>query len=590
MDFSILLLLALVVVFVFSAFNSRIKKLENEIKTIKESSGIHGVSYSATLTSAVPMQATTTPPSHDVSSITARPVQSAPVSEKATGTSWNEAFSAWIKEDWLLKLGAFIILLGFGWFVSYAFAHNWIGPFGRITLGMILGIGILGFGWVRMHTHARQGSVFLGLGAMILLVSAFSASYVYHLIPARGSLGIMFLTSAFIALASVRFKVLSLSVTSIIIAGLAPTTLLLNATPTYTELFAYLFVIVLGTVWVVSLTGWRNLTAVALTIFFLYSLPHLGAATPESGTLLVFAYAFALLFFITNTVGILKIRDGDIKPDAITAAGNGLLLLAWIMMRAPQEWKSLIIIGWMALFVIVAFVIFAMTKRREPFFVYAGVGVAMLAAATAAELDGAALTTAYIIESAIIPFIAYAIMSDRGIAKSLTLLTLGPGILSLRSIFFADWQSSIPFEHFFVLLLMTAALLLLGVFFATLPRTEEKTPVSQHLFVVGSMYGYILLWLSLHAFMVDKDTATMASLVVYTVIGLITYAYGKARAQKGIHYYGGALLGFTVGHLLLIDVWNMALSGRIVTFFVVGTLLMMTAFMGRKKYPTAPQI
>lgn len=52
----------------------------------------------------------------------------------------------------------------------------------------------------------------------------------------------------------------------------------------------------------------------------------------------------------------------------------------------------------------------------------------------------------------------------------------------------------------------------------------------------------------------------------------------------------GGLLAFTVVHLLLIDVWNMDLTGRIITFFLVGALLMGTAFMSKKKAPIVPQV
>jgi hypothetical protein len=46
--------------------------------------------------------------------------------------------------------------------------------------------------------------------------------------------------------------------------------------------------------------------------------------------------------------------------------------------------------------------------------------------------------------------------------------------------------------------------------------------------------------------------------------------------------YGGVLIGVVVGRLLLVEVWDMALAGRIVTFFIIGTLLMSTAFIGRR--------
>ena len=53
-------------------------------------------------------------------------------------------FVIWLKEDWLMKLGAFLFIVGFGWFVSYAFANNWVGPFGRISIGIVAGGDIIG--------------------------------------------------------------------------------------------------------------------------------------------------------------------------------------------------------------------------------------------------------------------------------------------------------------------------------------------------------------------------------------------------------------------------------------------------------------
>ena len=56
-----------------------------------------------------------------------------------TGPTSFEKFSAWMKEDLLLKFGALLLLIGFGWLTTYAFLNNWIGPMGRITLGIIVG-------------------------------------------------------------------------------------------------------------------------------------------------------------------------------------------------------------------------------------------------------------------------------------------------------------------------------------------------------------------------------------------------------------------------------------------------------------------
>jgi hypothetical protein len=80
----------------------------------------------------------------------------------------------------------------------------------------------------------------------------------------------------------------------------------------------------------------------------------------------------------------------------------------------------------------------------------------------------------------------------------------------------------------------------------------------------------------------NTDTAVTICLIIYTIIGLIFYLKGQFKSSKTLRLYGAILLGFVVGRLLIIDVWKMALSGRITIFFLVGILLMSTAFLGRK--------
>ena len=55
------------------------------------------------------------------------------------------------------------------------------------------------------------------------------------------------------------------------------------------------------------------------------------------------------------------------------------------------------------------------------------------------------------------------------------------------------------------------------------------------------------------------------------------------KEHKEVTLSGGILLGFVVLRLLLVDVWAMDLVGRIITFVVIGVLLISTAFMGNSK-------
>ncbi len=370
-----------------------------------------------------------------------------------------------------------------------------------------------------------------------------------------------------------------------ILAGIAPL-LTSPATIDYVGLFSYLLVVVLGAIWITFLTGRRELTAAALLLITFYSLPHLLAfTTADKGVLLLFAYAFAAAFYLTNTAGILKAKDKSVMPDLITAAGNGLFLLVWIMNAAPDEWKSLIIAAWMVVFAVGAYFIFRATGKREPFYVYAGVGVAMLAAATSAELSGATLTIAYTVESAAVALVAYLILNDVRIAERISLLLIGPMLLSWQSVASPAWASRVIHKDFFVLLVLACTLLGLGALFRLFTGEAlkgEAKKLNSLLLVAGSLYAYALLWLSLHAALKNDNTAVMVSLAVYTIIGLAFYFYGFANEKKGMLLYGGILVGAVVLRLLLVDIWTMELSGRIITFFLIGALLVSTAFWGKK--------
>lgn len=517
---------------------------------------------------------------------------------------WARAFISWCKEDWLLKLGALLIIIAFGWFARYAFLNNWIGPMTRIFLGIMAGAALLVLGWWRIKRYLHQGSVFLVLGSTAILLTLFAAREIYNYFTPLSALTVMFMSTAFVGLMSVKYRSHALALSSLALAGVAPW--LTNAPePSYVGLFSYLFVVTLGAVCMTVLARLREVTAAALVLITLYSLPHLVSFTSkDADTLLLFAYAFAALFFITNTAGILKARGADITADLVTAGGNGLFLLAWIMTAAEPEWRSLLISAWMVVFAAGAFLIFRLTKLREPFYVYAGVGVAMLAAATSAELDGATLTIAYTIESGLIALIAYAVLRDVDIAERVSLLLLGPIGLAFASITSRAWQGlpspsyfdpraayavspwydRVFHQDFFVLLILAATLLGLGLFFRLMRMraTPHEAWAYSLLLAVGSSYAYLLLWLSLHAGFDNRDAATTIALVVYTITGLITYFYGKVHRQAWLRLYGGALLGFVVARLLFVDVWKLALTGRIITFFLVGALLVSTAFLGRR--------
>jgi uncharacterized membrane protein len=518
-----------------------------------------------------------------------------PSSVPATHASrWSENFGTWLREDWLLKLGALLLLIGFGWLMTYAFLNNWIGPVGRIALGYFAGVVFLALGVWRMRRFPNQAGVFMVLGSTTVLITTFAARLVYDFFTPGVALVVMFMSTAFVGLASVKLKSRSLALVSLVLAGLAPL-LTHSATRDYVSLFMYLFVVMAGALWIVALTGIRELTLAALIVIAFYSLPQwFDGRTAVTSQLLVIAYAFVAVFFLTSLTAILRGRREHDLPDIFVAGGNALFLLAWVMFAAPKEWQSLILVAWMLVFMAAAFAAFRVTRRRDAFYVYAGIGVTLLAAATAVELDGAALTIAFAVESAVVSVVAGLAVRDWRLAERLGALFFIPGVMALFGLtwrtgrYVSGFQAApVVFDQqLFALAVMAVLLLGLGLFFY---RRHRRTPdggsdtISVAMMISGSVYFYILLWRALSVAYDGQDAFVTVVLLVFTVIGLATHLIGRTRQMPRLQMYGSALLVLVVARLLLVDVWKMALAGRIVTFFLVGALLMSTAFLGRRK-------
>src|SRR3989338_8954879 len=109
-------------------------------------------------------------------------------------------------------------------------------------------------------------------------------------------------------------------------------------------------------------------------------------------------------------------------------------------------------------------------------------------------------------------------MRDLAVAERVSFLLGAPMLLSATSISSRAWETGIIHKDFFVIFILSAVLLGLGYFFRR--RTGEVASANSGRFsgalgVAGSLYAYVLLWLSLHSALLDDNTAVMIALAIY---------------------------------------------------------------------------
>jgi len=496
-----------------------------------------------------------------------------------------ERFVQWLSEDWLMKLGALLVLLAMGWFTQYAFTNGWIGNVGKISLGLLVGAGVLAGGYYRSIVYKHQGGVLLALGATIILLVMFAAREIYDFFTPASSLIIMFGTVAFTMLASVRFNNKALAVGSVALAALAP--LLTNSPePSFIGLFSYLGIVTVASLAVVFFTGWREIILENFIIISLFSIPYIAQSYKLFGYEVYIAFIFALFFFITSTVGILKAPKSTISSaDLVTAFGTGIFLFTWTLAGIAKDLQTMVLLGWALIFMIASFLTYTATKRTEPFILYGGVAAALIAFATAITFSGAALMMAYTAEVAIATIVAALLTHSRAVASNTSLLFGVPILMSFPYLFSGQWSHSVVFEgalaiYFLMIVLVGVAFFIIS--FLPLPEDAEADKITMPLTLLAVFAGYFLLliWVIPHA-LFFHSMGTTVSLLIYTALGLTLYTTAKGKYEHTMHRLGQILLVGVVARLLLIDVWNLNLTGRIITFALVGVALIATAFVKR---------
>src|SRR5579864_7437593 len=89
-----------------------------------------------------------------------------------------------IGSHWLNRIGIAALLIGISYFLKFAFDNNWIGPAGRVTIGLIAGIAMVVWS-ERFRGHGYKAFSYslkaVGIGALYL--SLWAAFQLYSLIP-----------------------------------------------------------------------------------------------------------------------------------------------------------------------------------------------------------------------------------------------------------------------------------------------------------------------------------------------------------------------------------------------------------------------
>ncbi len=222
-----------------------------------------------------------------------------------------------IGSHWLNRIGIAAVLIGVSYFLKFAFDNNWIGPAGRVTIGLLAGIAVVL--WSERF-RSRGYAIFsyslkaVGIGALYL--SLWAAFHVYSLIPSGVAFLAMLIVTAATATLAITQDAQILAVFALT-GGFATPALLSTGENKELQLFSYVVLLDLATLALVAIKPWRRLLWLSyLGTLLLYVGWY---STFYDRTQLRLTLGFATLFFAIFAIAPLVARQPE---NAATVAGG----------------------------------------------------------------------------------------------------------------------------------------------------------------------------------------------------------------------------------------------------------------------------
>ena len=321
---SIILTVAVIVLFFkYTSLQDRVRRLEQQKTTQTKPAAIPAPTGDpAPIPGPVPAPPEVTTQPDGTSIHTPQPVPQPPTTHMPQPQAVSEPAEffliTWFKEQTLIKVGSIIFFLGAAWFVSYAIEQNWIPPFLRILLGLLLAVAVYAVGHIRKRTESTQYQVLTTLGTAIVLatITASQFAFAVPIFPPVVALLIMVISIGYTVRVAINTDTEWLGAVASI-AGIFVPFLTGDTTTNHLLLLTYTLLLSVGFITVVFFTAWRSITLLTLLGSALHLSLVSSAGTIPDLSLWLFVILFSGLFFTSTTVSLLRTNTAHMYDVSI---------------------------------------------------------------------------------------------------------------------------------------------------------------------------------------------------------------------------------------------------------------------------------
>jgi uncharacterized membrane protein len=505
---------------------------------------------------------------------------------------------------WMNIVGIVALILAVSFFLKYAFENNWIGPAGRVALGLVGGVALLVYSqWLLRKKHVYFSEGIAGLGGGVMYLSLYAAWGYYNLFPQTASfIGMVVVTLALMLLAagrnSERIALLALA------GGFLTPVLLSTGVDKQITLFSYLAALDAGLLVIARLRQWRIVEPVAFvaTQVLFWGWYEKFWAPEKLAPTALFATVFFLLFSALPLVRLR--RSAALAPEQMVLVLSNAF--AYLLALRAVFWPDY---RWTLTFAVLALAaLHLLVAQRIPRseggvplvrLLYAGLALTFATLAIPIRLEGRWITVAWAIEGAVLVWSGFAGRVRQLRTAGLFLL----GIVLFRLVAFPIGAERFLLNARFTTWLLSALCLAAAAWFAR-GREEDYFAGEENLYGTAAVAANVVMVWALSVEIWDAlgrleqplgmntwDARALALALLWVVYGAALVVAGFLRNIPALRWQGLPLVGVASGWLLLQSARTelVLVNPRFFVFLAAILSVIVISRLARNAEPAAPK-
>jgi uncharacterized membrane protein len=513
-----------------------------------------------------------------------------------------------IGKVWLNRIGIFAILAGVAYFIELAFDSNWVGPGGRVTIGLVAGMAlVLWSERFRKRNYAAFSYSLKAVGIGTLYFSLWGAFQVYHLIPS---------SAAFVAMVAITASTVVLALTQdaevlaayALIGGFSTPALLSTGENHEIVLFSYVAILDLGMLAISRFKPWRRLMwGSLLGTVVIFSAWHGSFYTKDvRGLTVSFAALFAAIFAaIPLLTPLEKSRShrGHSTTLTLLPLANAAFFFLALFAMYDQETVTL---TWYALALAAIYLGLSSIQRRrvgaDPDalklvnMLHVAIAIAFITIAVPLKLNDHWITIGWLVESAVLLFVAVRTRTD--LLRYFAGATLALGIIRLLLVDSGPIQKALLLNSRFATYLVAIAILAGIVAAGERVASDREMPWVKLAGLGLNVLALIALTLEAHDYFIRRMSAIIYGTAawyeqhrqldlawnfsysaIWLVYGAGMMGFGFWKRDSFVRWQALVLMALTIAKVFMYDTWALEAKYRVISFLGLGTVLMAVSYI-----------